>query len=502
VSTPTNVPAAAASSSAAAQAADLTKKAEQARSKSKAINLATWGVATGVMIYGTVNVTMLLIQHNVLPVIAPLLSLMVDLGLIVALVAAPVLADYNRKSRWVDILRWVTALMSWGLNVAEPMLDRDWVGVGIHSCGPVLLIVVAEAGAALQRTLADIVGELDGKLAAANQAAPKAQRALSDLRAEIAEARRELTETQTLAEAETKRAETEIAARAEVETLAAQAAARAEIEAGKQAEILREARAEIGRLQAAVRDAIEARDGARQHADEQTQAAGLAQGRLAEARDSAERAAAAKAEAEQRANARLQEMSHASEQAERQLGQQLAAATGTAAAAERSVAELAERVRTVEAQREEARAAAERAGTRAALAEQQIADLERGRDAAFDELERVRRQLARATERAEITGTRQPEISGRPVRKSAPSTAVALPENLSDIVPSVETVRPETVAAVLVARARFPEATNAELAAATTISDRTIRKVLNAVPAEITAAFAGEVLALTGGVAA
>lgn len=336
----------------------------------------------------------------------------------------------------------------------------------------------------------------------------RAEIAAAEQRAQVETSAREAAETRA-AEAETQaeiarreRVEAAIAAAAEVETLTAQAAAQAEIAAGRQQEIQRQAREEIGRLQAAVRDAIEAREQARRHADEQSQAAGLAQGRLAEARDSAERAAAAKAAAEHQAQAHIQQVSTEAEQAERQLRQQLTAATGATAAAEHDVAELAERVRTVEAQRDEARAAAERAGNRAALAEQQIADLERGRDAAFDELERVRRQLARATERAEITGSRRPEISARPARKSAQPVAVALPENLPDIVPSVETVRPETVAAVLVARVRFPEATNAELAAATAISDRTIRKVLNAVPADITAAFAGEVLALTDGRAA
>ncbi|WP_433732564.1 hypothetical protein ACQP2Y_46745 (plasmid) [Actinoplanes sp. CA-051413] len=490
----------------AARAEELGKKVEQARTKSANINRATWGVAVGVMIYGTVNVTMLLIQHHVPWLIAPLLSLMVDLGLIVALLAAPVLADYGRKSGWVNTLRWITALMSWGLNVTEPALKGDWVGVGIHSCGPLLLIVVAEAGAALQRTLADIVGELAAELATAQQAVPQARKALTDLQAEIAGARRELAEMQARAEAETERAETEIAARAEAETLAAQAtaqvetltaqaAAQAEIEAGKQQEIQRRAQEEIGRLQSAVRDAIEARDEARRHAGEQTQAAGLAQGRLTEARDSAERAAAAKAAAEQRAQAHMQQVSAAAEQAEHQLRQQLAAATGAAAAAERRVAELSEQVRTVEAQREEARAAAERAGNRAAIAEQQIADLERGRDAAFDELENVRRRLARATEKAEIAATRQPEISRRPVRKSALPVLTRLPENL----PVVESVRPEKVALVLVARVTYPDATLAQLAEITEISDRTVGKVVRAVPADIAPEMVEQILALAGG---
>ncbi|MEH0830967.1 hypothetical protein V6U84_63770, partial [Micromonospora sp. CPCC 205714] len=61
--------------------------------------------------------------------------------------------------------------------------------------------------------------------------------------------------------------------------------------------------------------------------------------------------------------------------------------------------------------------------------------------------------------------------------------------------PEVETVKPEKVAAILVARAENPDATQTALAEITGISDRTIRKVLNAVPAEIV----GQVLELTSG---
>jgi hypothetical protein len=476
VSTPTTASNTAATSSAAAQA-ELTKKAEQARSNSKAINLATWGVAGGVMIYGTVNVTMLLIQHHVPVLIAPLLSLMVDLGLVVALVAAPVLADYRRKSGWVNLLRWVTALMSWGLNIAEPALDRDWVGVGIHSCGPVLLIVVAEAGAALQRTLAGIVGELDDKLAAASQAAPKTQRALADLRAEIADARRELAETQARAESEAERAESETRARTEAETAS-----------GKQAEILRQAQAEIGRLKTAVREAVDARDVARRHASEQIRAAGVAEGRLAEARGTADRAARAAAATEQHATDHMRQVSVAAEKAERTLREQLAAATRVADETQSKVAELTEQVRVVQAQREEARAATERQSTGRVIAEQKVGELQRSRDAAFNEIERLRRQLPRAAEKAEMGSGRQPEISRAPGRKRLASVPAALPDGL----PEVETVKPETVAIVLAARAELPGATQAQISAATGISDRTIRKVLNAVPAS-------RILALTDG---
>ena len=47
---------------------------------SKRIGRAGWGIALGGMVYGAINVTELLIAHEVHWLIAPFLSVMVDLG--------------------------------------------------------------------------------------------------------------------------------------------------------------------------------------------------------------------------------------------------------------------------------------------------------------------------------------------------------------------------------------------------------------------------------------
>ena len=65
--------------------------------------------------------------------------------------------------------------------------------------------------------------------------------------------------------------------------------------------------------------------------------------------------------------------------------------------------------------------------------------------------------------------------------------------------PVVETVRPEKVAAVLVARVSYPDASQLQLAEITKISDRTIGKVLRTVPSEIAADMAEQIIALAGG---
>lgn len=145
---------------------------------SRWINRALWGIAAGVMVYGAGNVTALLLAHHTPWPTAWLLSGMVDLGLCVALWSDRILHSYGRSSGWLIVLRWVTAAMTWMLNVAGNALHRDWVGVAIHSCGPVLLVVVAESAGAIQRHVAAIVADIEAALAdtrspARTAAAPK-----------------------------------------------------------------------------------------------------------------------------------------------------------------------------------------------------------------------------------------------------------------------------------------------------------------------------------------
>jgi hypothetical protein len=130
----------------------------------KLINQAVWGIAAGVMAYGAINVTALLIDHGVHPLIAPLLSLMVDLAMCVGLWSDRVLHQYGRRDGWVTALRWITAGMTLALNIARPCLDGDPVGVGIHALGPVLLLVVAEAAGSIQRKLTEIIQQLQRSL--------------------------------------------------------------------------------------------------------------------------------------------------------------------------------------------------------------------------------------------------------------------------------------------------------------------------------------------------
>jgi hypothetical protein len=128
------------------------------------INVAVWGIALGVMIYGAINVTALLIDHGVWVQVAWLLSVMIDLAMCVALVRDRVLHRYGRRDGWVTALRWLTAVMTLVLNTTRPALAHDWVGVGIHTAGPVLLMLVAEGASSFQRQLTAIIRDLQLQL--------------------------------------------------------------------------------------------------------------------------------------------------------------------------------------------------------------------------------------------------------------------------------------------------------------------------------------------------
>ncbi|MER6826565.1 hypothetical protein ABT352_11305 [Streptosporangium sp. NPDC000563] len=163
--------------SAAMTRADVLAELEGLQRTSRNVNRAVWGVAVGVMVYGAGNVTGLLVAHGVHAAIAWMLSPMVDLGLIVALVGGRALDRYGVRARWLTVLRWTAGLMTWSLNAAAPALAPggvDAVGVLIHSCGPVLLLVVAEAAASVQRGIAATTDRLTRQMNEAATPAPTA----------------------------------------------------------------------------------------------------------------------------------------------------------------------------------------------------------------------------------------------------------------------------------------------------------------------------------------
>jgi hypothetical protein len=148
------------------------------RRASRRINVALWGIAAGVMVFGAGYATELLLAHGAPPETAWVLSFMVDLGLCVALWADRPLARRGRRDGKLVMLRWTCAVMTWALAVAGALWPGDgravdWVGAGVRSVGPLLLIVVSEAAASVQRQMAEILDELSVAIADSGRPARK-----------------------------------------------------------------------------------------------------------------------------------------------------------------------------------------------------------------------------------------------------------------------------------------------------------------------------------------
>ena len=169
----------------------------------KIIMRAVWAIAIGVMIYGMANVTPFLIEHGVSKFIAPGLPLIVDTALCVSLWGDRVLRKYSLKDGWLTTLRWSTGIMTWLLNITSSLAGPqdathwtpDWIGVGVHSCGPIMLILVTEAASSFSRKATKIIQSLtkveDDESAISNER----QRLIADLERELKETKASLTKS-------------------------------------------------------------------------------------------------------------------------------------------------------------------------------------------------------------------------------------------------------------------------------------------------------------------
>lgn len=179
-----------------ATAEKLTAELEAARRTDKVVTTCVWSVAGVVVIYGLGIVYNFVTAHDVPPYIAWMLSPAVDAGLCLGLVATAVLARHGIAAGWVNALRWITALMTLGLNVGKPLTHPggiDWVGVGIHAAGPILLWVTVEAAAAYQQKIGKVIAGLEARERAENREHTDLTERLHTAEAERAKVAREVT---------------------------------------------------------------------------------------------------------------------------------------------------------------------------------------------------------------------------------------------------------------------------------------------------------------------
>ncbi|WP_338671608.1 DUF2637 domain-containing protein [Streptomyces sp. SCSIO 30461] len=220
----------------------------QIRSAERALSVGTWTIVAGAMLYSILTVTPLAARHtpDEWAWTAPILPLVVDAAVVIVVKLDDVLARLGgHGGRWPIVLRWMTGLMTWALNVADSALKKDLVGVAVHSVAPLLLIVTAETGLAYRRAIAAALVALDAKQRAERERREQAARDRAE-RAR-AEAREEREHTAMLAREQREhearltreQAEREDARRRE-ETARTEEAARVEREARERREHERE----------------------------------------------------------------------------------------------------------------------------------------------------------------------------------------------------------------------------------------------------------------------
>ncbi|MFE5682257.1 DUF2637 domain-containing protein [Streptomyces sp. NPDC056512] len=146
----------------------------QTRSAERALSGGTWLIVCGAMLYSILTVTPLMAKHTVpeWAWTAPILPLVVDAAVVIVVKLDDVLARLGgHGGNWPIVLRWMTGLMTWALNIADSALKKDLVGAAVHSVAPLLLIVTAETSLAYRRAIAAAVAALE-----ADRRAERAQR--------------------------------------------------------------------------------------------------------------------------------------------------------------------------------------------------------------------------------------------------------------------------------------------------------------------------------------
>ncbi|MFF2061099.1 hypothetical protein ACFVWZ_04725 [Streptomyces sp. NPDC058200] len=123
----------------------------------RTLRLGTWGVTAGAVLYSVLTVTPLVARvtpEGPWQYTAPILPLVVDVAVIVTIRLEATVARLDEKGGpWATLLRWMTGLMTLGLNVGDSALKRDYVGVAVHAVIPLILIVIADAGLGWRRAI-------------------------------------------------------------------------------------------------------------------------------------------------------------------------------------------------------------------------------------------------------------------------------------------------------------------------------------------------------------
>ncbi|MGG7573559.1 DUF2637 domain-containing protein [Streptomyces sirii] len=141
-----------------------TMSPSQIRAAERTLSIGTWAITFGAVVFSVLTVTPLV--ERVTPDgwgwTAPILPIVVDAAVVIVVRLDSTVARLGGDSgRWPAALRWMTGLMTIGLNIGDSALNADLVGVAVHCVAPLLLIVTAEAGLAYRRAITRALAGID-----------------------------------------------------------------------------------------------------------------------------------------------------------------------------------------------------------------------------------------------------------------------------------------------------------------------------------------------------
>lgn len=126
----------------------------------------SWIIVAGVILFSVFTVTPLVEKSTPdgWKWSAPILPLVVDVAVVISIRVDAIVARMGGStSGWPVVLRVLTGGASIALNIGHSALKDDWVGVGVHTAAPVVLIVVAEASLKWRREIAAAAARIEAE---------------------------------------------------------------------------------------------------------------------------------------------------------------------------------------------------------------------------------------------------------------------------------------------------------------------------------------------------
>ncbi|WP_329187808.1 hypothetical protein [Streptomyces sp. NBC_01428] len=131
----------------------------------KVVDGMMWVIAAGAILFSLMTGGPLVALHSQWVWTGWVLPSVVDAALVLSLSADSVLSRHGKKSgKWATAFRWVTGTASLFLNTWTSTALGDWVGVGIHSIAPLILVFAAEVAPVYRRKFREVELELSEQM--------------------------------------------------------------------------------------------------------------------------------------------------------------------------------------------------------------------------------------------------------------------------------------------------------------------------------------------------